>query len=156
MKHFALYALAVATLASHALAQTAAPLSGLKPIFVPGMYENESRNSRFQKEGVKSKVCIASADFDAFRNETMAQYLKSPQFLKACQLSDTKSLPDGFAFAMDCKEDKIIIAFHFAKDFVSSTTRTLIVRRHEFSSEILTLSRRVGDCPGQTPPGKAL
>lgn len=142
--------------ASSALAQTAAPLSGPKPVFTPGLYENESRNSRFQNQGVKSKVCISSADFDAFRNETMAQYQKSPQFLKACRLSDTKSLPDGFAFAMDCKEDKIIIAFHFAKDFVSSTTRTLIVRRPEYSSEILTLSRRVGDCPGQKPTGKDL
>jgi hypothetical protein len=156
MNNVALCSWIIAATVSTAFAQTAAPLSGPKPVFTPGMYENESRNSRFQNQGVKSKVCISSADFETFKRDTIDQYLKSPQFMKACQLSETKPLPDGFAFAMDCKEDKTIIAFHFSQDFVSSTIRTLIVRRPEFSSEILTLSRRIGDCPGQRPVGKDL
>jgi hypothetical protein len=151
---FSSWLIAVAAFGAHA--ETAAPLAGPKPVFTPGMYENESRNARFQNQGVKSKVCIASADFDAFERETLEQYRKSPQFMKACRLSPTKPLSDGFAFAMDCRGDKTIIDFHFSKDFVSSTIRTLIAARPEFSSEILTLSRRVGDCPGQKPVGRDL
>src|SRR5215467_1928758 len=94
-------------------AQTSAPLLEPKPPFVPGLYETESRNSAFQDQPVKSKTCIASADFDAFRNETMAQYQKDPQ--NGCQLSDTKSLPNGFAFAMQCKGSKIILTYRFSK-----------------------------------------
>ncbi len=136
------------------LAQPATPSLGPKPIFVPGLYETESRNSAFKDQGVKSKTCIASADFDAFKRETIAQYLKEPQFTKVCKLSDTKPAAHGFAFAMDCGQSKTIITFNFAKDLVSSTTQTLIVSRPEYSSTILTLSRRVGDCKGR--PGDAL
>ena len=64
-------------LASSAGAQTPAPLLEAKPIFVPGLYETESRNSAFKDQPVKSKTCIPSADFDAFRDETMAQYRAS-------------------------------------------------------------------------------
>jgi hypothetical protein len=64
---------ALLTLAPVAGAQTSAPLLEPKPVFVPGMYETESRNSAFQDQPVKSQACIASADFDAFRQETMAQ-----------------------------------------------------------------------------------
>jgi hypothetical protein len=143
------------TLVPVARAQTAAPLLEPKPAFVPGLYETESRNSAFQDQPVKSKTCIASADFDAFRNETMAQYQKAPQFSNGCQLSDTKSLPNGFAFAMQCTGVKTILTFRFTKDMVSSTIETLIVDAPKYSSSILTMMRRVGDCPGQAP-GKAL
>ena len=142
-------------LASAAGAQTAAPLLEPKPVFVPGLYETESRNSAFKDRGIKSKTCFASADFDTFRDETMAQYQKAPQFVKDCRLSDTKSLSNGFAFAMACKGVKTVITFHFTKDLVSSTIETLIVDRPKYSSSILTLSRRVSECPGQMP-GKAL
>ena len=137
------------TLASTASAQSSAPLLEPKPTFVPGMYETESRNSAFQDQPVKSQACIASADFDAFRDETMAQYQKSPQFVKDCQLSDTRTLPNGFAFAMQCKGSKTILTFRFGKDMVSSTIETLIVNAPKYSSSILTMMRRVGDCPGQ-------
>lgn len=143
----------VVTFISVARAQTAVPLLEPKPTFVPGLYETESRNSAFQDQPVKSKTCIPSADFDAFRNETMAQYLKDPQ--NSCQLSETKSLPNGFAFAMQCKGSKIILTFRFTKDIVSSTIETLVVDAPKYSSSILTMMRRVGDCPGQAP-GKPL
>jgi hypothetical protein len=146
---------ALAALASAAAAQTAAPLLEPNPAFVPGLYEFESRNSAFQSTPIKSKICMASADFDTFRAETMAQYQKAPQFVKDCQLSDTKSLANGFAFAMQCKGVKTILTFHFAKDLVSSTIETLIVDAPKYSSSILTMMRRVGDCPGHAP-GKPL
>ena len=144
-------------LAPAASAQTtSAPLLEPKPVFVPGMYETESRNSHFQDQPAKSRTCIPSADFDAFRDETMAQYQKSPQFVKDCQLSDTRSLPNGFAFAMQCKGSKTILTFRFGKDMVSSTIENLIVAAPKYSSSILTMMRRIGDCPGQAATGKAL
>lgn len=142
-------------LASAADAQSSVPLLEPKPVFVPGMYETESRNSAFKNTPIKSQTCIASEDYDAFRQETMAQYQKSPQFVKDCQLSDTRSLPNGFAFAMQCKGTKTILTFRFAKDMVSSTIENLIEKMPQYSSSILTMMRRVGDCPGQLP-GKAL
>ena len=154
-KRLASGAAAFAALASAAGAQTAAPLLEPKPTFVPGLYETESRNSAFQDQPVKSKTCIGSADFDAFRDETMAQYRKAPQFAKDCRLSDTKSLNSGFAFAMHCEGTKTIITFRFSKDLVSSVIETLIVDAPKYSSSILTMMRRVGDCPGQAP-GKPL
>jgi len=143
-------------LASVADAQTSVPLLEPKPVFVPGMYETESRNSAFQDQPVKSQTCIASEDFDAFRQETMAQYQKSPQFVKDCQLSDTRSLPNGFAFAMQCKGTKTILTFRFGKDMVSSTIENLIVSAPKYSSSILSMMRRVGECPGQEKPGRPL
>ena len=154
-KHFCVSISILVTLVSLARAQTSVPLLEPKPAFVPGLYETESRNSAFQDQPVKSTTCIASADFDAFRSETMAQYQKAPQFSNGCQLSDTKSLPNGFAFAMQCKGSKVILTFHFTKDIVSSTIETLIVDAPKYSSSILTMMRRVGECPGQAP-GKAL
>ena len=139
-----------AALVTAAAAQGSAPLLEPKPTFVPGIYETESRNSAFQDQPVKSQSCIASEDFDAFRNETMAQYQKSPQFVKDCQLSDTRSLPNGFAFAMQCKGTKTVLSYRFGKDMVSGTIDTLIVNMPKYSSSILTMMRRVGDCPGQT------
>jgi len=154
-KWIAFAAAAFAALTSTAGAQTSVPLLEPKPIFVPGLYETESRNSAFQDQPVKSTTCIGSADFDAFRDETMAQYQKSPQFVKDCRLSDTKSLANGFAFAMQCKGSKTVLTFQFGKDLVSSTIQNLIVDAPRFSSSILTMMRRVGDCPGQAP-GKPL
>jgi hypothetical protein len=150
MKRLATSAAAFVALASAAGAQMAAPLLGPKPTFVPGLYETESRNSAFQGTPIKSKTCIASADFDAFREETMAQYQKAPQFAKDCRLSDTKSLTNGFAFTMQCKGTKTILTLHFAKNLLSSTIETLIVDAPKYSSSILTMMRRVGECPGQT------
>ena len=149
MRRLVVWALAGILPASPVLTQSATPLSGPKPVFVPGLYETESRNSAFQTQGIKSESCIASADAAAFQRETIAQYLKAPQFRKVCRLSESKPSPDGFAFAMDCEGAKTIIAYHFATDFVSSTTETLIVNRPEYSSTILTLSRRIGACPAE-------
>lgn len=154
-KRPSLGAAALAALASAAGAQTAVPLLEPKPSFVPGLYETESRNSAFQDQPVKSRTCIGSADFDAFRDETIAQYQKASQFSKDCRLSDTKSLTNGFAFAMQCKGTKTILTFRFAKDLVSGAIETLIVDAPKYSSSILTMMRRVGDCPGQAP-GKPL
>lgn len=47
-----------------------------------------------------------------------------------------------------------MLAFHFAKDRVTSTIQTLFPRQRALSSEILTLSRRVGECEGQAKPGQ--
>ena len=138
-----------------ARAQTAVPLLEPKPVFTPGMYETESRNSAFQDLPAKSRTCIASADYDAFRDETMAQYQKSPQFVKDCRLSDTRTLKNGFAFAMQCKGTKTILTYEFGKDLVRGTIQNLIEAAPKYSSSILTMMRRVGDCPNQDK-GKAL
>ncbi len=140
---------ASALLVSGAMAQESVPLMTPKPVFVPGEYETESRNSHFQTQPAKSKTCIASADFDHFRNETLQQYRSSESFNKSCALGETKNTPEGFAFAMDCSGAKTIITFRFAKDLVSQTIETLITGYKAASSSILTMMRRVGDCPGQ-------
>jgi hypothetical protein len=142
-------------LVSAARAQTSAPLLEPKPPFTPGMYETESRNSAFQDTPIKAKVCVASADFDAFRDETMAQYLKADNIKKGCTLSDTKTLKSGFAFAMQCKGTKTILTYEFGKDLVRGTIQTFIQPAPKYSSSILIMMRRVGDCPGQEK-GKAL
>ena len=138
-----------------AQAQTSVPLIEPKPVFMPGMYETESRNSAFQDQPVKSRTCIASADYDAFRDETMAQYQKSPQFVKDCRLSDTRTLKNGFAFAMQCKGTKTVLTYEFSKDLVRGTIQNLIEAAPKYSSSILTMMRRVGDCPNQDK-GKSL
>lgn len=135
--------------------QTSVPLLETKPVFTPSLYETESRNSAFQDQPVKSRACIASSDYDAFRDETMAQYQKSPQFVKDCRLSDTRTLKNGFAFAMQCKGTKTILTYEFEKDLVRGTIDTLIESAPKYSSSILTMMRRIGDCPGPQP-GKTL
>jgi hypothetical protein len=145
----------LAALASAASAQTSVPLLEPKPTFVPGMYETESRNSAFKDTPIKSKVCVASADFDAFRDETMAQYQKADNVKKDCTLSDTKTMKNGFAFAMQCKGTKTILTYEFGKDLVRGTIQNLIEAAPKYSSKILIMMRRVGDCPGQEK-GKAL
>ena len=134
---------------SSASPQTSVPLGEPKPVFLPGMYETESRNSAFQNQPVKSRTCVASADYDAFRDETMAQYQKSPQFARDCRLSETRALKNGFAFAMQCKGTKTILTYEFEKDLVRGTIHTQIEAAPKYSSAILTLMRRIGDCPRQ-------
>jgi hypothetical protein len=137
---------------SAAVAQDAVPIPQPKPVFVPGLYDSESRNSHFQGQPAKAQVCITSADFDSFQAETLQQYRANPQFTKTCTLGETKSTPDGFAFAMDCREAKTIVTFRFAKDLVAQTIETVIVRHKASSSSILTMMRRIGDCPAQKAP----
>jgi hypothetical protein len=103
---------------------------------------------------VTAKVCVNSVDFEHFLDETLRQYQSSADFNKSCTLGDTKRTPDGFAFAMDCKGSKTILTFHFSKDLVAQTQQNLILANKSASSSILTMMRRVGDCPGQAPPGK--
>jgi hypothetical protein len=147
-------------LCAGARAQTSAPLLEPKPVFVPGMYETEARNSAFKNHPVTSKTCVASADYDAFRDETMAQYQKADNVKKDCTLSDIRTLKNGFAFAMACKGTKTILTYEFGKDgdgtaLVRGTIQNLIAAAPKYSSSILIMMRRVGDCPGQTP-AKAL
>lgn len=147
-------------LASAAQAQTSVPLLEPKPVFEPGMYETESRNSAFQDHPIKSRTCVASADYDAFRDETMAQYEKADNIKKGCKLSDIKTLKSGFAFAMQCKGTKTVLTYEFGKDesgkpLVRGTIQTLIQAAPKYSSSILIMMRRVGECPGQQP-GKTL
>jgi Protein of unknown function (DUF3617) len=135
-------------------AQDSVPFAGPRPVFVPGLYETESRNSHFQNQPVTAKVCINSADFEHFLDETLRQYQSSADFNKNCTLGETKRTPDGFAFAMDCKGSKTILTFHFSKNLVAETQQNLILAHKSASSSILSMMRRVGDCPGQPPPGK--
>lgn len=145
-------ALTVLLVASAAAAQNSAWTHGPKPVFVPGLYESESRNSHFQNQPSKAQVCIASADFDAFLSDTMAQFRSAPQFSKGCSLSETTRLPNGFALAMACPGVKTVMTYQFSKDQVASTIENLILQHKAASSSILTMMRRIGDCPGQKAP----
>ena len=147
-------------LTSAAGAQTSVPLLEPKPVFEPGMYETESRNSAFQDHPIRSRTCVASADYDAFRDETMAQYEKADSIKNGCKLSDIKTLKSGFAFAMQCKGTKTVLTYEFGKDesgkpLVRGTIQTFIQPAPKYSSSILIMMRRVGECPGQMP-GKTL
>jgi hypothetical protein len=136
------------------LPQTSVAPIDPKPAFTPGLYETESRNSAFPDQPVKSRTCMPSADYDAFRDDTMMQYRKSPQLVKDCRLSDMKTLKNGFAFAMACKGTKTTLTYEFGQDLVRGTIHTLIEAAPKYSSSILTLMRRIGDCPqerGKTP-----
>jgi len=42
-----------------------------------------------------------------------------------------------------------VLTYRFAKDMVAGTIETLIVDAPKYSSSILAMMRRVGDCPGQ-------
>jgi hypothetical protein len=57
---------------------------------------------------------------------------------------------------MQCKGTKTILTFRFGKDMVSSTIENLIVSAPKYSSSILSMMRRVGECPGQEKPGRPL
>ncbi len=142
-------------LATSATAQDrpqSAPLLGPKPVFVPGMYESESRNSHFQGEPVKAKACITSADYDHFLADTMAQYRASPQFAKTCALSQTEQLANGFALAMACLGVKTVLTYRFSKDLVAMTIENFIKSAPSASSSILAMMRRTGDCPDAGKP----
>jgi hypothetical protein len=150
--------LATLALASTAQAQTSVPLLEPKPVFVPGMYETESRNSAFPNHPVTSKTCVPSADYDAFRDETMAQYEKADNLKKDCKLSDIRTIKNGFAFAMACKGTKTVLSYEFGKDgtaLVRGTIQNLIEAAPKYSSKIIIMMRRVGECPGQDK-GKVL
>ena len=147
-----LAAIAVVLAASAAVAQNSAWVHGPKPVFVPGLYESESRNSHFQNMPSKATVCIASADFDAFVADTMAQYRSADQFKKGCSLSETTPLTNGFAIAMACPGVKNVVTYHFSKDQVASTIETVILAHKPSSSSILSMMRRIGDCEGQKAP----
>ena len=80
--------------------------------------------------------------------------------IPAMSADDNKTLKNGFAFAMQCKGTKTILTYEFGKDpsgqqLVRGTIQTLIKAAPKYSSSILIMMRRVGDCPGQTP-AKAL
>jgi hypothetical protein len=137
---------------SSARPQTATPPIEPKPVFVPGLYETDARNSAFPDQPVKSRACIASSGYDAFRDETMAQYRKSP--VKDCRVSDATTIKSGFAFEMQCNGSKTILTYEFGKDLVRGTINMQIESAPIRSSSILILMRRVGDCPGPEP-GKA-
>jgi hypothetical protein len=139
---------------SAALPQTSTPVPGPAPVFTPGLYETESSNSAFPDQTVKSRTCIASGSYDAFRDETMAQYQKSPQFVKDCRLGDTRTIKNGFAFAMQCKGTNTILTYEFGQGLVRGTIDTLIESAPKYSSSIFIVMRRIGDCPGQEQ-GKA-
>ncbi|MEJ0076409.1 MAG: DUF3617 family protein [Alphaproteobacteria bacterium] len=143
-----------------ARAQTSVPLLEPKPVFVPGLYETEARNSAFKNHPVTSKTCVASADYDAFRDETMKAYNSADNIKVGCTLSETKTIKNGFAFAMQCKGSKQVLTYEFGKDgdgkeLVRGTIQTFMQAAPKYSSSILIMMRRVGDCPGQTP-AKAL
>ncbi len=148
-------AAALMTLATAALAEDKpqpAPLLGPRPVFVPGMYESESRNSHFQTTPIKSRACLTSADYDHFLADTMAQYRASPQFDKTCALSQTEPLADGFALAMACPGVKTVITYRFSKDLVAMIIENFIKSAPSASSSILTMMRRTGDCPEAGKP----
>lgn len=160
LRHVLLPLTLLIALAPAAGAQTTSvPLLEPKPVFVPGMYETEARNSAFKNHPVTSRTCVPSADYDAFRDETMAQYRSAENIRKGCTLSDIKALKNGFAFALQCKGTKTVLTYEFGKDesgkpLVRGTIQNLIEAAPKYSSSILIMMRRVGDCPGQAPGQK--
>jgi hypothetical protein len=130
---------------SAAGAQTAAPPLEPKPIFSPGMYETEARNSAIPNAPVKSRLCIASADYDAFHDQEIDQYRKSDLVKQGCKLGDTETLKNGFGFTWLCPGTKSTLTYEFSKDLVRQTIEVLVAAAPKQS--ILTMMRRVGDCP---------
>ena len=130
---------------SAAGAQTAAPLPEPKPTFSPGMYETEARNSALPNAPVKSRLCIASANYDAFRDQEIDQYRKSDLVKQGCKLGDTETLKNGFGFTWLCPRTKSTLTYEFSKDLVRQTIEVLVTSAPKQS--ILTMMRRVGDCP---------
>jgi hypothetical protein len=63
-------------------------------------------------------------------------------------------IKSGFAFAMQCKGTKTVLTYEFGKDLVRGTIDTQIESAPKYSSSILILMRRLGDCPAQEQ-GKA-
>jgi hypothetical protein len=146
-KRLLISSLIMLAVVSAAGAETAAPLPEPKPTFSPGMYETEARNSALPNAPVKSRLCIASADYDAFRDETIGQYRKSDLLKQGCKLGDTETLKNGFVFTWQCPGTKSTLSYEFSKDLVQQTIQMLIAAAPKQSSSILTMMRRVGDCP---------
>lgn len=90
LRGIVLGACAVLVLCNSARSQSSVPLGEPKPVFAAGLYETESRNSSFPDQPVKSRTCLASANYAAFRDETIAQYREAPA-LKDCHLSDSSA-----------------------------------------------------------------
>ena len=131
--------------ASAAQAQTA-PADA--PVFVPGLYESESRNLDLPGPPVKSTVCIALADYAAFRAKTMADYRNGPQIFKQdCRLGTDTSVPNGFTLSMQCQGVKSVLTYEFEKDQVRLTILTLMGNATKPMATIITTMRRTGDCP---------
>jgi hypothetical protein len=130
---------------SAACAQTTAPPLEPKPTFSPGMYETEARNSAIPNAPVKSRLCIASADYDAFRDQEIDQYRKSDLVKQGCKLGDTETLNNGFRFTWLCPATKSTLTYDFSKGLVRQTIEVLVAAAPKQS--ILTIMRRVGDCP---------
>jgi hypothetical protein len=130
---------------SAAGAQTAAPPLEPKPTFSPGMYETEARNLAIPNTPVKSRLCIASADYDAFRDQEIDQYRKSDLVKQGCKLGDTETLKNGFGFTWLCPGTKSTLTYEFSNDLVRQTIEVLVAAAPKQS--ILTMMRRVGDCP---------
>lgn len=130
---------------SAAGAETAALPLEPKPTFSPGLYETEARNSAIPNAPVKSRLCIASSDYDAFRDQEIDQYLKSDLVKQGCKLGDTETLKNGFGFTWLCPGTKSTLTYEFSKDLVQQTIEVLVEAAPKQS--ILTMMRRVGDCP---------
>jgi hypothetical protein len=129
--------------------QTATATTEPKPVFTPGLYQTESRNSAAPDKTVKSQGCVSFSGYDAFRDETMAQYHKSPRLMQNCSLSDPRTIKNGFAFSMQCKGIKTVLTYEFEKDLVRGTIDTLNEDAPKYSTSVLITMRRVGDCSGQ-------
>jgi hypothetical protein len=139
-------ACALVVAASAARAQTAPPAAA--PIFAPGLYETESRNLSLPGPPVKSTVCIALADYAAFRAKTMADYRNGPQIFKQdCRLGDDTAVANGFTLSMQCQGVKSVLTWAFEKDMVRLTILTLMGNAPKPVATILTTMRRTGDCP---------
>ena len=52
---------------------------------------------------------------------------------------------------MACPGVKTVMTYQFSKDQVASTIENLILKHKAASSSILTMLRRVGDCPDRRP-----
>ncbi len=123
-------------------------LPGDQPVFTPGIYQSESRNSKFPDTGAKTAVCISSASAEDFINDTRKQYESTPHFLKACTLGPTMRVYQGYAFAMDCKGSGQLLTFRFTGDLIISEIATQITRSKKHSSTSVTFLKRVGNCSG--------
>lgn len=139
-----LFAGALCVACSSARAQTAPP----PPSFTPGLYETESSNSALPGQAVTSKVCMPAADYAAFRDDIMAQNRKAPQFQHECHLSDVNEVKNGFTFWMQCEGTKSTLTYEFEKDLVRNTIQ-MVMDTPKYSTSIVIVMRRVGDCPDQ-------
>ena len=71
------------------------------------------------------------------------------QFKQECRLGDMSEVKNGFTFWMQCQGTKSTLTYEFEKDLVRNTIQLLNADAPKYSSSILILMRRVGDCPDQ-------